>query len=206
MADYRAALARDRSQILPLRGTEQQVSAARARYQMLVHRVSSSPAREAALAWEAAALSWFQGDDSGTASAEADAWETAMRITGEAVRATDWARSDDLQALRDAVVPGRLEEVLPEVPPDVLRAERSSTPVGQHAGDELVGEGRGPGDHAPEVHHDGGTAHAMSETVDQRAGALASATELRDLDRWEDSRHGHRPPHRLRRTWASVPG
>src|SRR4051812_2094973 len=28
MADYRAALARDRSQILPLRGTEQQVSAA----------------------------------------------------------------------------------------------------------------------------------------------------------------------------------
>jgi hypothetical protein len=89
MADYRAALDRDRSQILPLRSTEQQVSAARARYQMLVHRVSSSPAREAALAWEAAALPWFQGDDSGTASAEADAWETAMRVTGEAVRATD---------------------------------------------------------------------------------------------------------------------
>jgi hypothetical protein len=88
MADYRAALDRDRSQILPLRSTEQQVSAARARYQMLVHRVSSSPAREAALAWEAAALPWFQGDDSGTASAEADAWETAMRVTGEAVRAT----------------------------------------------------------------------------------------------------------------------
>jgi len=89
MANYRAALDRDRSQILPLRSTEQQVSAARARYQMLMHRVSSSPAREAALAWEGAALPWFQGDDSGTASAEADAWETAMRVTGEAIRATD---------------------------------------------------------------------------------------------------------------------
>ena len=89
MADYRAALDRDKSQILPLRSTEQQVAAARARYQMLVHRVSSSPAREAALAWEVAALPWFQGDDSGTAAAEADAWETAMRVTGEAVRATD---------------------------------------------------------------------------------------------------------------------
>ena len=89
MAEYRAALDRDRSQILPLRSTEQQVSAARSRYQMLVHRVSSSAAREAALAWEAAALPWFQGDDSGTAAAEAEAWETAMRVTGEAVRATD---------------------------------------------------------------------------------------------------------------------
>ena len=89
MADYRAALDRDRSQILPLRGTEQQLAAARARYQMLVHRVSSSAAREAALAWEVAALLWFQGDDCGTAAAEADAWETAMRITGEAVRDTD---------------------------------------------------------------------------------------------------------------------
>jgi hypothetical protein len=89
MADYRAALVRDRSQLLPLRSTEQQLSAARARYQMLVHRVSSSAAREAALAWEAAALPWFQGDDSGTAAAEAEAWETAMRVTGEAVRATD---------------------------------------------------------------------------------------------------------------------
>ena len=89
MAEYRAALDRDRSQILPLRSTEQQVSAARARYQMLVHRVSSSLAREAALRWEVAALSWFQGDDSGTAAAEAEAWETAMRVTGEAVRATD---------------------------------------------------------------------------------------------------------------------
>ena len=89
MADYRAALDRDRTQLLPLRSTEQQLSAARARYQMLVHRVSSSTARQAALAWEAAALPWFQGDDYGTAAAEADAWETAMRITGEAVRATD---------------------------------------------------------------------------------------------------------------------
>lgn len=89
MADYRAALARDKSQILPLHSTEQQVSAARAKFQMLVHRVSSSSAREAALAWEVAALPWFQGDDSGTASAEADAWETAMRMTGEAVRAPD---------------------------------------------------------------------------------------------------------------------
>jgi hypothetical protein len=89
MADYRAALDRDRSQILPLRSTEQQVAAARARYQMLVHRVSSSPAREAALEWEVAALPWFQGDDSGTAAAEAGAWEEAMRVTGEAVRATD---------------------------------------------------------------------------------------------------------------------
>jgi hypothetical protein len=89
MADYRAALCRDRSQILPLRSTEQQLSAARARYQMLVHRVSSSAAREAALAWEAGALPWFQGDDSGTAVAEAEAWETAMRVTGEAVRGTD---------------------------------------------------------------------------------------------------------------------
>ncbi len=89
MADYRAALDRDRTQLLPLRSTEQQLSAARARYQMLVHRVSASAAREAALAWEAAALPWFQGDDSGTAAAEAEAWETAMRVTGEAVRATD---------------------------------------------------------------------------------------------------------------------
>ena len=89
MADYRAALCRDKTQLLPLRSTEQQLSAARARYQMLVHRVSSSAAREAALAWEAAALPWFQGDDSGTAAAEAEAWETAMRVTGKAVRATD---------------------------------------------------------------------------------------------------------------------
>ncbi|MBM7808286.1 hypothetical protein JOD57_004123 [Geodermatophilus bullaregiensis] len=89
MAEYRAALDRDRGQILPLRGTEAQVSAARSRYQMLVHRVSSSPAREAALRWEEAALPWFQRDDAGTAAAEAQAWETAMRVTGEAVRATD---------------------------------------------------------------------------------------------------------------------
>ena len=89
MADYRAALARDRSQILPSRATDMQLSAARSRYQMLVHRVSSSAARDAALAWDEAALPWFQGDDSGTAAAEADAWETAMRVTGEAVRATD---------------------------------------------------------------------------------------------------------------------
>ena len=89
MADYRAALTRDRSQILPSRATDAQLSAARSRYQMLVHRVSSSPAREAALAWEVAALPWFQGDDSATAAVEADAWEAAMRVTGEAVRATD---------------------------------------------------------------------------------------------------------------------
>ena len=89
MAGYRAALERDRSQLLPLRSTEAQVSATRSRFQMLVHRVSSSHAREAALAWEAEALSWFQGDDSGTAAAEAEAWETAMRVTGEAVRDTD---------------------------------------------------------------------------------------------------------------------
>ena len=89
MADYRAALTRDRSQILPSRATDAQLSAARSRYQMLVHRVSSSPARETALAWEAAALPWFQADDSGTAAAEAEAWELAMRVTGEAVRATD---------------------------------------------------------------------------------------------------------------------
>ena len=89
MADYRAALTRDRSQILPSRATDAQLSAARSRYQMLVHRVASSTAREAALAWEEAAVPWFQGDDDGTASAEADAWEVAMRVTGEAVRATD---------------------------------------------------------------------------------------------------------------------
>jgi hypothetical protein len=89
MADYRAALVRDRSQLLPSRATDAQLSAARSRFQMLVHRVSSSPAREAALAWEAAALPWFQGDDSGTAAAEAEAWETAMRVTGEAVRDSD---------------------------------------------------------------------------------------------------------------------
>ena len=89
MADYRAALTRDRSQILPSRATDAQLSDARSRYQMLVHRVSSSPAREAALAWEASALPWFQDDDSGTAAAEAEAWELAMRVTGEAVRATD---------------------------------------------------------------------------------------------------------------------
>ena len=89
MADYRAALCRDKSQLLPLRGTEVQLSNARSQYQMLVHRVSSSAAREAALAWETAALPWFQGDDAGTAAAEAEAWETAMRVTGEAVRATD---------------------------------------------------------------------------------------------------------------------
>ena len=89
MADYRAALCRDKSQLLPLRSTEVQLSNARSRYQMLVHRVSSSAARDAALAWEAGALPWFQGDDSGTAAAEAGTWETAMRVTGEAVRATD---------------------------------------------------------------------------------------------------------------------
>ncbi len=89
MADYREALTRDKSQILPSRATDTQLSAARSRYQMLVHRVSSSAAREAALAWEEAALPWFQGDDCGTAAAEADAWSTAMRVTGEAVRAAD---------------------------------------------------------------------------------------------------------------------
>ena len=89
MADYRAALVRDRSQILPSRATDMQLAAARSRYQMLVHRVSSSAARDASLAWETAALPWFQGDDAGTAAAEAEAWETAMRVTGEAVRATD---------------------------------------------------------------------------------------------------------------------
>jgi hypothetical protein len=89
MADYRAALSRDRSQLLPLRSTEAQLAAARSRYQMLVHRVSSSPAREAVLHWAEAALPWFQGDDCGTAAAEAGAWETAMRVTGEAVRAAD---------------------------------------------------------------------------------------------------------------------
>ena len=89
MADYRAALVKDRSQILPSRATDMQLSAARSRYQMLVHRVSSSTARDAALEWETAALPWFQGDDSGTAAAEAEGWETAMRVTGEAVRATD---------------------------------------------------------------------------------------------------------------------
>ena len=89
MADYRAALSRDRSQLLPSRGTEAQLSAARSAFQMLVHRVSSAPARDAALAWVIAALPWFQGEDSATAAAEADAWETAMRVTGEAIRATD---------------------------------------------------------------------------------------------------------------------
>ena len=89
MADYRAALCRDRSQILPARSTEVQLADARSRYQMLVYRVASSAAREAALAWEAAALPWFQGDDSGTAAAESESWETAMRVTGEAVRAAD---------------------------------------------------------------------------------------------------------------------
>ena len=89
MADYRAALERDRSQLLPLHNTEQQLSAARSRYQMLVHRVSSSAAREAARAGEGAALPGFQGDDSGTAAAEAETWAAAMQITGEAVRTTD---------------------------------------------------------------------------------------------------------------------
>ncbi|MGY1680598.1 hypothetical protein [Geodermatophilus sp. SYSU D01176] len=89
MADYRAALVRDRIQILPSRATDMQLAAARSRYQMLAHRVSSSAARDAALAWEVVALPWFQGDDSATAAAEAEAWETAMRVTGEAVRATD---------------------------------------------------------------------------------------------------------------------
>jgi hypothetical protein len=89
MAEYREALTRDKSQILPSRALDLQLSAARSRYQMLVHRVVSSTAREAALAWEAAALPWFPGDDDATASAEADAWEVAMRVTGEAVRATD---------------------------------------------------------------------------------------------------------------------
>ena len=89
MADYRAGLTRDRSQLLPSRATDLQLSAARSRYQMLVYRVSSSAAREAALAWEAAALPWFQGDDAGTAAAEAEAWATAMQVTGEAIRETD---------------------------------------------------------------------------------------------------------------------
>jgi hypothetical protein len=87
LADYRAALARDASQRLPTSGTEAQLSTARSRFQMLVYRVASPPVRDAVLAWETAALAWFGGDDAGTAAAEATAWDAAMRITGEAIRA-----------------------------------------------------------------------------------------------------------------------
>src|SRR3712207_8763214 len=62
---------------------EVQLSNARSGYQMLVHRVSSSAAREAALAWETAALPWFQGDDAGTAAAEAEARSEARRVGKE---------------------------------------------------------------------------------------------------------------------------
>lgn len=89
MAEYRDALSRYGSQVVPTTQVDDQLSRARVGYQMLVHRVSSSSARTAVQVWEAAALRWFQPDDSGTASQEAEAWTTAMRLTSEAIRATD---------------------------------------------------------------------------------------------------------------------
>lgn len=89
MAGYRQVLSRYDFDRQPPLEAENQVAAARAAYQMLLHRVSSSAARDAVRSWETAALYWFQRDDRGSASDEAEAWATAMRLTGEAIRATE---------------------------------------------------------------------------------------------------------------------
>jgi hypothetical protein len=89
VADYRRALSRYDFRRFPSQDDEGQLASARVAYQMMLHRVSSASARDAVRSWETAALYWFQGDERGTANDEAEAWATAMRLTGEAIRATE---------------------------------------------------------------------------------------------------------------------
>jgi hypothetical protein len=89
LVEYRTALSRDRRTLLPSRDSDAVLSAARSRFRLLVYRVQSVRVRDAVLAWEDAALAWFGGDDTGTAAAEAGAWDTAVLVTGEAIRAAE---------------------------------------------------------------------------------------------------------------------
>lgn len=89
MTAYRAALGRDGRQTVPSADSEEQLTAARATYQTLLHRVSSTTARDAVQAWEAEALRWFQKDDLGSAGRETTSWLEAMRQTGAAIRDTE---------------------------------------------------------------------------------------------------------------------
>lgn len=89
LAEYRAALRRFGVEVDPPAAADERLAAARVGYQMLLHRVSSEPARAAVQAWETAALDWFQSDDAGTAASEAETWLKAMRLLGSAIRATE---------------------------------------------------------------------------------------------------------------------
>lgn len=89
MADYRRVVARYDFHRIPPPADEDQLAAARVAYQMMLHRVASSAARDAVRTWETAALRWFQRDERGTAHGEAEAWATAMRLAGEAIRGTE---------------------------------------------------------------------------------------------------------------------
>lgn len=89
MAEYRRMLSRYDVRGTPSQEDEDRLSDARIAYQMLLHRVASSTARDAVRSWETSALLWFQGDERGRANDEAEAWATAMRLTGEAIRAAE---------------------------------------------------------------------------------------------------------------------
>jgi hypothetical protein len=89
MAAYRQELSRYDFRQTPSQEAEDRLAASRVACQMLLHRVSSSTARDAVRSWETSALYWFQGDERGSANDEAEAWVTAMRLTGEAVRAAE---------------------------------------------------------------------------------------------------------------------
>ena len=86
MASYRRELSRYDVQGDPSAQADEQLSGARVAYQMLLHRVADESARDAVRAWETAALYWFQHDERGSASSEAEAWASAMRLTGETIR------------------------------------------------------------------------------------------------------------------------
>lgn len=89
MAEYRRVLSRYDFRGTPSHEEEDRLSDARVGYQMLLHRAASPTARDAVRSWETSALFWFQGDERGSANDEAEAWATAMRLTGEAIRAAE---------------------------------------------------------------------------------------------------------------------
>ena len=89
MKDYRRALERDHSQLLPSRRSDEALAEARVGYQTLVYRVSDVPARAAVQEWERQALLWFGDDDTGTAAREAQTWLAAVETVGAAVVATE---------------------------------------------------------------------------------------------------------------------
>ena len=77
MQDYRQALERDRSQLLPSRRSDEALAEARVGFQTLVYRVSDGPARAAVQEWALQAVRYFNEDDRGTAALEADTWLAA---------------------------------------------------------------------------------------------------------------------------------